>query len=56
MLIMSMLSGCFGSDVIEEEKILESPFNFEQAIPDGVWYHYSGAINALNSTAVAAAD
>jgi hypothetical protein len=56
MLIMSMLSGCFGSDVIEEEEIFESPFTFEQAIPDGVWYHYSGAINALNSTAVAAAN
>jgi hypothetical protein len=56
MLIMSMLSGCFGNEVIEEEEIIESPFNFEQAIPDGVWYHYSGGVNALNSTAVAAAN
>lgn len=56
MLITSMLSGCFGSDVIEEDEIIESPFNFEKTIPDGVWYHYSGAINALNSTAVAAAN
>ena len=51
LMVGGSLSGCFGEDeiIIEEEP---SPFDFDKAIPETTWYHYSGGINALNSSAL----
>ena len=55
LMIGGSLSGCFGEDeeIIDEEP---SPFDFEKEIPETTWYHYSGGIDALNSSAVEEAN
>ena len=55
LMVGGSLSGCFGEDeeIIEEEP---SPFDFEKEIPETTWYHYSGGIDALNSSAVEEAN
>ena len=55
LMLCSVLSGCFG----EEEKTAPSepsPFDFDRDIPSTTWYHYSGGVNALNASAVQAAN
>jgi hypothetical protein len=54
-MLCSSLMGCFG----EEEKpplVEPSPFDFGREISNTTWYHYDGGIDALNATAVAAAN
>jgi hypothetical protein len=54
-MMISSLAGCFGDE--EVEIIVEtSPFDFEREIPSTTWYHYSGGINALNTSAVSDAN
>ena len=55
LMIGGSLGGCFG----EEEEIPEeevSPFNFDKPIPETTWYHYSGGIDAQNTSAVQQAN
>ena len=55
LMLCSTLSGCFG----EEEKPATaepSPFDFGRDIPSTTWYHYSGAVDAQNESAVMAAN
>ena len=55
LMVGGSLSGCFGDEeIIFEEDDL--PFDFDKAIPETTWYHYSGGINALNSSAVELAN
>jgi len=55
LMIGGSLSGCFGD---EEEVLVEepSPFDFGREIPETTWYHYAGGIDALNDSAVEAAN
>ena len=55
LMICTSLSGCLGS---EEETVIEepSPFDFDRPISNTTWYHYSGGVDALNETAVLAAN
>jgi len=55
LMVCTSLSGCLGS---EEEIVTEesSPFDFSRPISNTTWYHYSGGVDALNETAVLAAN
>ena len=55
LMICTSLSGCLGS---EEEVVTEdsSPFDFDRPISNTTWYHYSGGVDALDETAVIAAN
>jgi alkanesulfonate monooxygenase SsuD/methylene tetrahydromethanopterin reductase-like flavin-dependent oxidoreductase (luciferase family) len=52
-LIMLMLAptlmGCFGNNEPEEPPIIH-PFGFDEAIPNGVWYHFGGSAESQNAT------
>ncbi len=55
LMLCSALSGCFG----EEEKpipIEPKPFSFDRDIPETTWYHYDGAVDATDESAVMAAN
>ncbi len=55
LMVGGSLSGCFGEDeeIIEDEP---SPFDFGKDIPETTWYHYSGGIDARNTSAVEEAN
>ena len=55
LMLCTSLIGCFGEDA-PATKPEASPFDFEQPIPATTWYHYDGGIDALNASAVAAAN
>ena len=56
-MMMSILSGCFGlSDGGTKEWVEGGVFEFEQGTPVGTWYHFPGAIDATNESALAAAN
>jgi len=50
------LSGCFGSEPEPEEIMEEGPFSFSEEIPMETFYHFPGAIDAMNESALAAAN
>ncbi|HIG03525.1 MAG TPA: exo-alpha-sialidase [Candidatus Poseidoniales archaeon] len=56
MISLTSLSGCFGNDDKPEIEEISSPFSFEKSIPMTTWYHYAGGIDALNQSAVSAAN
>ena len=45
------LSGCFGSEPEPEEIVEEGPFSFSEEIPIETFYHFPGAIDAMNESA-----
>ena len=51
-LVTPALSGCLEAE--DKRTIIEEPgiFDFNRAIPETTWYHYSGGINALDDVAV----
>ena len=54
--ITPLFSGCFGSEEEVNEIIEDGPFSFEQPLPIETFYHFAGGINALNQSAVDAAN
>jgi len=54
--ITPLFSGCFGSEEEVKEIIEEGPFSFSQPLPIETFYHFAGGINALNQSAVDAAN
>ena len=54
--ITPLFSGCFGSEEEVKEIIEEGPFSFPQPLPMETFYHFAGGINALNQSAVSAAN
>ena len=56
LLFLQALSGCFGTEPKAAPEAESSPFEFDEPIPAGVWYHYAGGVNALNSSVVAEAN
>ena len=54
--IMPLFSGCFGSEEVVNEIIEDGPFSFSEPLPMETFYHYAGGINALNQSAVNAAN
>jgi len=56
-MMMSLLSGCFGQPIGGAKEWVEGGvFEFEQGTPVGTWYHFPGAIDATNESALAAAN
>ena len=55
-MMLSLLSGCYHSTYEAEEFVEGGTFEFEQGIPVGTWYHFSGRIDATNESALAAAN
>ena len=55
-LVTPALSGCLEAE--DKRTIIEEPgiFDFNRAIPETTWYHYSGGINALDDVAVEQAN
>ena len=49
LLVAPTLMGCFGGDDTKAKKV-EHPFDFEEAIAPGVWYHFGGSPDAQNAT------
>ncbi len=54
--IAPLFSGCFGSEEEVKEIIEEGPFSFAQPLNNETFYHFAGGINALNQSAVSAAN
>jgi len=54
--ITPLFSGCFGSEEEVKEIIEDGPFSFAQPLPMETFYHFAGGINALNQSAVDAAN
>ena len=54
--IAPLFSGCFGSEEETKEIIEDGPFSFSQPLPMETFYHFAGGINALNQSAVDAAN
>ncbi len=55
LMLTASLSGCFGEDE-KAPPVEDKPFSFDRDIPSTTWYHYAGGIDALNASAVAAAN
>ena len=55
-IIAPLFSGCFGSEEETKEIIEDGPFSFSQPLPMETFYHFAGGINALNQSAVDAAN
>jgi len=55
LMLASSLSGCFGNEE-EPAPPSEDPFNFGKEVPATTWYHYAGGVDALNESAVSAAN
>ena len=55
-IIAPLFSGCFGSEEETKEVIEDGPFSFSQPLPMETFYHFAGGINALNQSAVDAAN
>lgn len=54
--ITPLFSGCFGSEEEVKEITEDGPFSFDQPLPMETFYHFAGGINALNQSAVDAAN
>jgi len=54
--ITPLFSGCFGSEEEVKEIIEDGPFSFAQPLPIETFYHFAGGIDALNQSAVDAAN
>ena len=52
MMSLQMLSGCFGNAEPKPEVVDDDPFAFDKPIPDNVWYHYAGAVDATSQKAI----